>query len=144
MTDEHVERLSRKDEEMRSAYDRVRETYPQHAQAGQGVPSIDAAAAFRKRLLYRSKQRGWLEVDLLMGAWAEGNLAAMPDAELKEYERILNAETIDLYNYVTGKEKPPPHLDGPVMQRLIQFSLSAPLGKADPEAYAKAKRMFTN
>jgi succinate dehydrogenase assembly factor 2 len=24
----------------------------------------------RKRLIYRSKQRGWLEVDLLMGTWA--------------------------------------------------------------------------
>ena len=26
-------------------------------------------AARRKRLIYRSKQRGWLEVDLLLGTW---------------------------------------------------------------------------
>lgn len=25
---------------------------------------------YRKKLLYRSKQRGWLEVDLILGSWA--------------------------------------------------------------------------
>ncbi|KAI2495744.1 Flavinator of succinate dehydrogenase [Fragilaria crotonensis] len=27
----------------------------------------------KKRLVYRSKQRGWLEVDLLLGTWANEN-----------------------------------------------------------------------
>ena len=31
---------------------------------------VDAEAVRRKRLVYRSKQRGWLEVDLLLGTWA--------------------------------------------------------------------------
>ena len=28
----------------------------------------------KKRLVYRSKQRGWLEVDLLLGTWASENV----------------------------------------------------------------------
>jgi succinate dehydrogenase assembly factor 2 len=34
------------------------------------VVSVDRDEAHRKKLIYRSKQRGWLEVDLLMGSFA--------------------------------------------------------------------------
>ena len=30
--------------------------------------------SYRKRLLYRSKQRGWLEVDIILGSWASHHL----------------------------------------------------------------------
>ena len=37
---------------------------------------FDEHDATRRRLLYRSKQRGWLEMDLMLGGWARDNLAA--------------------------------------------------------------------
>ena len=49
----------------------------------------------RKRMIYRSKQRGWLEADLLMGSWAVENVPNLTEAELDEYELLLKEETID-------------------------------------------------
>ena len=54
-------------------------------------------------MIYRSKQRGWLEADILLGSWAVLHVPSLSIKELDEYEIILNEETIDVFNYVTGK-----------------------------------------
>ena len=100
------------------------------------IPADDAVR--RKRLIYRSKQRGWLEVDLLLGSWAAENVATLTKEECDAYEHILNCETIDIFNFITGKDPVPPRLDTPVMKRLQDYCASAPLG-TDPEGYATAK-----
>ena len=128
---------------MRAAYDALRTDFPLHAQAP-GTPPPPPLDVLRKRLLYRSKQRGWLEVDLLMGAFADAHLAGMGEGELREYERLLNRETLDVYNMVTGKEAAPAELQGPVLERVKAFVASSPLGKASPEAYAKVKGIYSN
>ena len=38
----------------------------------------------RKRMIYRSKQRGWLEADLLMGSWATEHVPTLTNLELDE------------------------------------------------------------
>ena len=48
-----------------------------------------------------------LEVDLLLGSWAEKNIMKLSSEELDQYEALLNQETIDIFNYVTGKENAP-------------------------------------
>jgi len=65
-----------------------------------------------------------------MGSWAAKHLADLSDAQLKEYERLLNRETIDIYNYITGKDTPPAELEGPVLESIRTFVASSPLGKA--------------
>ena len=100
------------------------------------IPADDAVR--RKRLIYRSKQRGWLEVDLLLGSWAAENVATLTKEDCDAYEHILNCETIDIFNFITGKDPVPPRLDTPVMKRLQDYCASAPLG-TDPDAYAAAK-----
>jgi len=92
----------------------------------------------RKRLIYRSKQRGWLEVDLLLGTFATEHVASFTTREMDEYEAILNCETIDIFNFVTAKDPVPPSLDTPMMARLQQFSRESPLG-VGLRAYADAK-----
>ena len=42
-------------------------------------------------LAYRSKQRGFLELDLLVGAWAEANLGSMSDEELAAFSVVLDS-----------------------------------------------------
>ena len=103
--------------------------------------------------MYRSKQRGWLEVDLLLGTWAEENVASLTDEEAEQYEAILNLETIDIYNLlvkpsnvIPGREAGKVHgaftgevvEETPMLQRLRAYAASAPL--ATPEAYAEAKK----
>lgn len=42
------------------------------------------------KLLYRSKQRGFLELDLLVGLWAERQLPRMSAAALAEFATVLD------------------------------------------------------
>jgi succinate dehydrogenase assembly factor 2 len=110
----------------------------------------DDDAVRRKRLIYRAKQRGWLEVDLLLGTWASQNVMTLNSRELDEFEAFVNLETIDIYNLVTlrvpareflasivdNKSHPSP---GTMVERIQTWAKSNPLGKADPEAYQKVK-----
>jgi succinate dehydrogenase assembly factor 2 len=40
-------------------------------------------------LIWRSGQRGWLEVDLLMGMWAKENVMGLSVVEMDEYEGMF-------------------------------------------------------
>lgn len=97
----------------------------------------------RKRLIYRSKQRGWLEVDLLLGTWAHENVPKLAQSELDEYERFVNMETIDIYNVITLRLDVPQHMKTPhgngVVERIQAWARSSPLGQADPEKYKQVK-----
>lgn len=93
----------------------------------------------RKRMIYRSKQRGWLEADLLMGSWAVENVPKLSEAELDEYDIILKEETIDIYNYISGKDELPPHLaDLSVMRKMQGYAMERTM--ASPEFYREVKR----
>jgi succinate dehydrogenase assembly factor 2 len=138
-----VAALAARDGAMRAAYDALRTDFSAHSLAP-GVAPPPPLEVLRKRLLYRSKQRGWLEVDLLMGAFADAHLGAMGEAELREYERLLNRETLDVYNMVTGKDAPPPELSGPVLEQVKAFVATSPLGKADPQTYETKKGIYSN
>jgi succinate dehydrogenase flavin-adding protein (antitoxin of CptAB toxin-antitoxin module) len=97
----------------------------------------------RKRLIYRSKQRGWLEVDLLLGTFANENVNQMNIDELNQFEDFINYETIDIYNIMTLRIDIPDHLKTPnknsIIEKIQQWVKTSPLGKADPEMYKKMK-----
>ena len=42
---------------------------------------FDEHDAHRRRLLYRSKQRGWLEMDIMLGNWVRANCHFTPRAQ---------------------------------------------------------------
>jgi succinate dehydrogenase assembly factor 2 len=95
----------------------------------------------RKRMIYRSKQRGWLEVDLLLGSWAEKNVPKLTPAQLDEYDLVLKEQTIDVYNYISGKDPLPPRLQNlQIMKDLQQYALSNKSAPKDPLEYAKFKK----
>ena len=90
-------------------------------------------------MIYRSKQRGWLEVDLLLGSWAVENVPTLTAEELDQYEEILKVETIDIYNFVSGKDQPPEHIRSlPLMKRLQEYAKKVDV--VTPEGYAAMKR----
>ena len=95
-------------------------------------------SARRKRMIYRSKQRGWLEVDLLLGSWAAANVNSLNDEEMRQYDIVLDEETINIYNYISGKDSLPPHLKGlPIVKRIQDYAFG--LGVTNPETYADLK-----
>lgn len=93
----------------------------------------------RKRMIYRSKQRGWLEADILMGSWATKFVPTLTNEELDDYDVLLDEETIDIFNFITGKDALPDHLKNKsVMKRLQQYAIDTKL--SEPYDYAKLKR----
>ena len=83
----------------------------------------DYDAVRRRRMIYRSKQRGWLEVDVLMGSWAHQYVPTLNAQELDEYDELLKVETVDVFNYIIGKDEPPAHLKNlSVMKKLQHYA----------------------
>lgn len=110
-----------------------------HVQIEATMDSVEKDVARRKRMIYRSKQRGWLEADILMGSWAVQYVPALTEAQLDEYETILNEETIDIFNYITGKDALPPRLQGlGLMKELQSYAIRSKV--VDPSKYAEIKK----
>ena len=98
----------------------------------------------RKRLVYRAKQRGWLEVDLLLGTWANQNVHSLGADELDQFEQFVNLETIDIYNVITLRSDVPDEMKreggAGVVEQIQEWARASPLGKAEPEKYASVKQ----
>ncbi|CAM9470843.1 unnamed protein product [Laminaria digitata] len=141
LSEEEVLRVGTRTQEMWKDHVALTTSFPEASlppgAGGQAAVSPDAVR--RKRLVYRSKQRGWLEVDLLMGTWAEKNVPHLTIEEMDSYEDILNLETVDIFSFIAGNAEPPAFVDTPMMKRLQAYVKSNPLGQS-PVSYASAKR----
>jgi succinate dehydrogenase flavin-adding protein (antitoxin of CptAB toxin-antitoxin module) len=111
-----------------------------HGSAPNNGSTVDWDGIRRKRLIYRSKQRGWLEVDLLLGTWASENVPQLSAIELDEFEAFVNLETIDIYNVITLRIDIPEDIRSGVVERIQQWARESPLGKADPAMYEQVKK----
>ena len=60
-----------------------------------------------KRLRLRSWRRGTKEMDLILGGFADAELAGLDGATLDDYERLLEENDWDLYYWVTGAREGP-------------------------------------
>ena len=63
-----------------------------------------------KRLRMRAAHRGTKEMDLLLGGWAEANLDAADDAALDLFERVLDEDDHDLYQWISGQRQAPDYM----------------------------------
>jgi antitoxin CptB len=61
----------------------------------------------RKRLLYRSWHRGTREMDLIVGRFADAHLQTLVEAELDDFERLIDVPDPDLYAALTGARPSP-------------------------------------
>ena len=64
----------------------------------------------RKRLLFRCWHRGTREMDLILGRFADAEIAALADDELGQFERLIEVPDPDLYAALTG-DRPLPAID---------------------------------
>lgn len=83
--------------------------------------SSEGLDARRRRVLFRSWHRGTREMDLIMGRFADAYIAQFSDAELDEYERLIELPDPDLLAWVTGAREPPPDDDTAMFRRLREF-----------------------
>jgi antitoxin CptB len=80
--------------------------------------------ARRKRLRYRSTYTGTKETDLLLGAFAEAHLEQLGEADLDDYENLLEIEDPRLYTWISGQEQAPEEYETPVLRMIRGFELS--------------------
>lgn len=65
--------------------------------------------------------RGCKETDIILGEFAVANVPNMTEEELREYEKIVNADDHDLYNYVTGRGLAPQSLDRALLGLIASY-----------------------
>ena len=70
-----------------------------------------------KRLRIRSWRRGTKEMDLILGAFSDAELAGLADAEVALYEDLLSENDLDLYQWVTGRGTAPARF-APLVSRI--------------------------
>jgi antitoxin CptB len=80
----------------------------------------------RKRLLFRAQRRGFKEVDLIFGAYAQSHLAGLDEAGLDQFEALLTAPDQDVYDWLRGAAPVPAEHDNAVFA-----GLKAVIGRKD-------------
>ena len=75
-----------------------------------------------KRLRMRCWHRGTQEMDLLLGRFADSELAALSDGELDLFEKLLFEDDQDLYAWITGERPWPTSLSNTLTARLTAFT----------------------
>ncbi len=93
-----------------------------------------------KRLHYRSWHRGCKETDVILGHFADTHLEGLSDGQLDVYERLLDEQDADIWQWLIGKDVPSRQEYTPVIKLLRQFSKKrfrinhAPEPESDAEA----------
>ncbi len=72
----------------------------------------------RRKLLFRSWHRGIREMDLVLGGFADQSIATLTDAELNQYEHLLELQDADILSWVTGTSPVPAALDTPLLKKI--------------------------
>jgi antitoxin CptB len=79
----------------------------------------------RRRALFHSWHRGMREMDLLMGRFADAELANLSEIEFDDYEILIELEDRDIFGWIMGKIDIPPAYDTPVFRKILAFHTHA-------------------
>ena len=75
----------------------------------------------RKKLRFRAWRRGFREIDLMLGRFADAHIEDLDAAGLDAFEALLNAPDQFVYDWIAGLESPPCEFDTPTLARIRGF-----------------------
>jgi antitoxin CptB len=75
----------------------------------------------RRKILFRAWHRGIREMDLILGRFADLELAGLADADLDAFEQLLEAPDPALYAWISGEEPTPHEFESALLRRLRAF-----------------------
>ena len=75
----------------------------------------------RRKVLYRSWHRGMREVDLILGAFADSEIASLSDDELTTYEAFMSESDSDIFKWVMGEKPVPQQHDTVIFSRILSY-----------------------
>ena len=76
----------------------------------------------RKRLLFRSWHRGMREMDLILGSFADARIASLNEAEIDQYELLLEIPDTELLPWFTGERPVAEGFDTGILRTILAFS----------------------
>jgi antitoxin CptB len=83
--------------------------------------SSDGLDVRRRRLLFRAWHRGIREADLIMGRFADAYIGELSEAELDQFEHLMEAQEHDLLAWVSHQAAVPPEHDTAMFRRVLDF-----------------------
>ena len=81
--------------------------------------------ARRRKLKFRAWRRGFREMDLLMGSFADAHIDSLKEVELDEFEQLLSVPDWEVYAWLIGQKEVPDNHRGPVLDQLVAFRYAA-------------------
>jgi antitoxin CptB len=82
----------------------------------------------RRRIRFRAWHRGTREMDLLMGGFADAELAGLSDAELDQLEHLLDLPDPQVFAWLAGMEDVPAEEQTALFDKVRAFRVhEAPL-----------------
>jgi antitoxin CptB len=86
--------------------------------------SSDGLDDRRKRLLFRCWHRGTREMDLILGRFADAEIATLSDDELAQLEHLIEVSDPDLYAALTGNSVLAPEYASRLFDRIQSFRVT--------------------
>ena len=90
----------------------------------------------RRRILVRAWRRGIREMDLVIGGFADAEIAGLSDAELDQLEELMAEEDADIFRWVTGEAKTPERFRTALFERMRAYVPDFEPQKTGPEGSA--------
>src|SRR5882724_11578730 len=75
----------------------------------------------RKKALFRAQRRGFRELDLIFGAFADANLAILNEAALDRVEALLSVPDWQIFDWIMGHVEVPQTHDHEIFARLSAY-----------------------
>jgi antitoxin CptB len=91
------------------------------------TPQASGLSLRRRRILFRSWHRGMREMDLVLGRFADAEIASLGSSELDDYELLLEAQDGDVFRWITGEAEIPSLYDTPVLRKIRAFHHAGPI-----------------
>lgn len=84
--------------------------------------SSDGLDPRRRRLLFRAWHRGMREMDLIMGRFADAEIATLTDAEIAAFENLAELPDPMVLSWLMGETPVEPEHDTPLFRRMQNFN----------------------
>jgi antitoxin CptB len=80
----------------------------------------------RKKLRFRAWRRGFREIDLILGGFADAHLVSLDESGLQHFEALLDAPDQDVYAWIVGQATTPPEFDTSTLALIRAFKPARP------------------
>ncbi len=94
--------------------------------SGTSISSADLDPR-RRKILFRCWHRGTKEMDLVFGRFVDAEIADLSDAQLADFEVLMDYPDRDLFSWISGEVVPPEEVLSDVYARIIAFHKTNPL-----------------